>query len=88
MATEPIMLTNQEFDLSIGQELMPKIAYAGQNLNTPVSKGITPIQPHTPTICVAANAINTNPTTTRIILSGVPTLNFMIFSNNFNFPTT
>ncbi|OGA31702.1 MAG: hypothetical protein A2W81_01175 [Betaproteobacteria bacterium RIFCSPLOWO2_12_61_14] len=64
----------------IGQVLMPKRAYAGQNLNIPVSNGAMPIQPHMPMVPVAASVMSTTPATIRKIRSIPPTLSFMFGS--------
>ena len=56
-----------------GQVLMPSSVYAGQNLNSPVARGMTPSQPHHPTVPVAARAMSTRPATIRNTRSMVPT---------------
>ena len=62
---------------SIGQEFIPSTVYKGQDLMRPVTRGITPIQPHGANMPVAAKVIKTTPTMIRNALSILPTLTFM-----------
>ena len=62
----------------IGQVFIPTREYSGQKRTTPVSSGMTPSQPHQPTVPVAANAMRTRPMTMRRMRSMPPTVNFMV----------
>jgi hypothetical protein len=67
----------EQFSLPAPQEFIPKIGYSGQNLNKPVAKGMRPIQPHKPTILLAARATKTSPIVIRSPRSIRPTLHFI-----------
>jgi hypothetical protein len=62
---------------SIEHVFMPSTVYKGHDLTMPVTRGITPIQPHGAKMPVAAKVIKITPTMIRIALSILPTFIFM-----------
>lgn len=75
---ERCLIEIMNYFLSTAQVFMPNMVYTGQNMNIPVNKGTTPIQPHGEKMPIAANVIKITPAMIRIALSIVPTFIFML----------